>query len=71
MMPENVTLVPIPTALYARVQAVLERSPHASVDAFVAHAVRVALATEEPTNQPDPSDEARIAERLRRLGYID
>ena len=70
-MPQDVTLVPIPTALYQRVEAALDRLGHASVEAFVAHAVRSALTAHEAAPTPAPDEEAQIVERLRRLGYID
>jgi len=70
-MQQDVILVPIPTALYQRVEAVLDRLGVVSVEAFVAHAVRSALAGHEAAPSPAPDEEAVIVERLRRLGYID
>jgi len=69
-MPQNVTLVPIPTALFQRIETALDRLGHDSVDAFVVHAVRTALAPHEAAPVA-PAEEAQIVERLRRLGYID
>jgi hypothetical protein len=67
---DDSTLVPIPTSLYRRVQSTLERAGQTSVEGFVMHAVRSALAAYEATEEP-MGDEAKIVERLRRLGYID
>ena len=70
-MEQDVTLVPIPTALYQRVAADLDQLGVTSVEAFVANAVRSALAGHEAAPTPAPDEEAMIVERLRRLGYID
>jgi hypothetical protein len=70
-MQQDLTQVAIPSALHRRVEAVLDRLGQPSVDAFVAHAVRTALASVEATLSPSAEDEAQIVERLRRLGYID
>jgi hypothetical protein len=70
-MQQDLTQVAIPTALYRRLEAVLDRLGQPSVDAFVAHAVRTALASVEAALPAAPEDEAQIVERLRRLGYID
>ena len=71
MRQQDVMMVPIPAGLYRRVEAALDRLGHASVDAFVAHAVRSALTAHEAVPSPAPEEEAQIVERLRRLGYID
>lgn len=70
-MRQDVTPVLIPTALYQRIDATLDRLGHASVEEFVAHAIRSALAAREAVPNPTPDEEAQIVERLRRLGYID
>lgn len=70
-MQSDVTLVPVPTPLVRRVEGALDRLGHASVEAFVAHAVRSALVAAEGSPHPGPDEEAQIVERLRRLGYID
>jgi len=70
-MQQDLTQVAIPTALYQRVTAALDRLGQPSVDAFVAYAVRTALTAVEAAPPAAPEDEAQIVERLRRLGYID
>lgn len=70
-MPQDDTLVPIPTALYQRVEAALDRLGHPSVEAFVVFTVRAALGAREPTEPLSGDEEARIVERLKRLGYIE
>ncbi len=70
-MSQDTVLVPIPAALHRRIEAALERLGHASVEAFVVHAVRSALAPHDATHSQAPDDEAAIIERLRRLGYLD
>jgi hypothetical protein len=70
-MQQEDTLVPIPTALYLRVQTALEHLEGSTVADFVTDAVRVALAKYENISTADPAGEAQIVERLRRLGYID
>lgn len=70
-MSQDTVLVPIPVTLHRRIEAALDQLAHASVEAFVVHAVRSALAPHEATYKPAPGDEAAIIERLRRLGYID
>jgi len=46
-MQQDLTQVAIPTALYQRVTAALDRLGQPSVDAFVAYAVRTALTAVE------------------------
>jgi metal-responsive CopG/Arc/MetJ family transcriptional regulator len=70
-MQEHETTIAIPTSLYRRVEAAVQRRGGTSVEEFVAHAVRAALSGEEATSGQTPADEAQIVERLRRLGYID
>jgi hypothetical protein len=70
-MPEDVTFVPIPTALHRRVEAALGQLGQATVEAFVIHVVRGALATHETASSATPDREPRIVDRLRRLGYIE
>ncbi|MDR7521691.1 MAG: hypothetical protein QN168_04415 [Armatimonadota bacterium] len=70
-MAQDVSLVPIPTALYRRVEAALDRLGQPSVEAFVAFAVRAALGAHEPSEPLSGDEEARIVERLRRLGYLE
>ncbi|MDQ7841239.1 MAG: hypothetical protein RDU83_09465 [bacterium] len=70
-MSQDIVLVPIPATLHRRIETALEQLGHASVEAFVVHAVRSALAPHEAVHKPTPGDEAAIIERLRRLGYID
>lgn len=70
-MLEPDTMVPIPTSLYRRIEAVLPRTGTGSVPEFVAAAVRSALAPHESAGGVSADDEAQIVERLRRLGYID
>jgi hypothetical protein len=70
-MPEDMTFVPIPTALCRRVEAALGRLGQATVETFVTHVVRTALTAHEMVSTPAPDQEPRIVDRLRRLGYID
>jgi len=70
-MSQDVSLVPIPKALYRRVEAALDRLGHPSVEAFVVFAVRDALGARESSEPLSGGDEARIVERLKRLGYIE
>lgn len=60
----------IPAPLHRRIEEALPRAGHPSVEAFVVSALRVALAACETTAEPE-ADEAKIVERLRRLGYLD
>ena len=70
-MHEEMTAVAIPTGLYQRVVSALPHGGQASVEAFVAHAVRAALTTVEAAVSASSEDEAAIVERLRKLGYVD
>jgi hypothetical protein len=70
-MQDEMTTVGIPAALYRRIETALPHLGQASVEAFVAHAVRTALAAVEAAVASSAEDEARIVERLRKLGYID
>jgi hypothetical protein len=67
-MPDETIMIPLPGALYRRVETA---AGPAGVAAYVARAVREALARDEAAAQPAPADEAQIVERLRRLGYLD
>ena len=62
--------IAIPLPLYLRIEAALRPAGHPSVEAFVVHALRAALVPYEAAAEPE-ADQAKIVERLRRLGYID
>ncbi|MDQ7860029.1 MAG: hypothetical protein QN174_13465 [Armatimonadota bacterium] len=67
-MPDDAIMIPLPGALYRRVEAAAGAD---EVPAYVARAVREALARDEAAAAPGAVDEAQIVERLRRLGYLD
>jgi hypothetical protein len=71
MMSQDAIPVPIPASLYRRIEGLLDRLGHTSVEAFVTHTVRSALAPHEAVASAVSADETVIVERLRRLGYID
>ena len=70
-MQDEMTTIAFPAGLYRRVESALPHLGQASVEAFVVHAVRSALATVGEAAAVSAEDEAAIVERLRRLGYID
>jgi hypothetical protein len=69
-MQDDMTMVAIPSALYARIASLLPRLGQDSVEGFIAHAARTALAAVEAA-VVSTDEEAAIVDRLRRLGYID
>jgi hypothetical protein len=70
-MQDEMTMIAIPTGLYRRVVSALPHVEQTSVETFVVHAVRTALATVEAAVAATSEDDTVIVERLRKLGYID
>ncbi|MBI3912039.1 MAG: hypothetical protein HY320_14050, partial [Armatimonadetes bacterium] len=59
-MQSDVTLVPIQTTLYRRIESSLDRLQQSSVEAFVEYVVRAALAPLEGSGELSPAEEAEI-----------
>jgi hypothetical protein len=65
--------VRLPRTLWRRLERHLKGNAGASIEDFVAHAVREALAREEDATATglSPEDEQRVKARLRALGYLE
>jgi Arc/MetJ-type ribon-helix-helix transcriptional regulator len=64
--------VHIPSALWYRIQSHIEDTPFASVEDFVAYAVREALSNDAPPSTGlSAEEERRVKARLRALGYLE
>jgi Arc/MetJ-type ribon-helix-helix transcriptional regulator len=63
--------VQIPEELYTQLEAMVEGSEFASVEAYVQFVLQELVAGDKTEGQLSPAEERLVEERLRGLGYIE